>query len=355
MKIGKFFRKIKKRFYLKNFDGIHIKQVDEVAINPVLRCNLNCVMCHQGEIKCRKDMTFDKFEKILKNLKKEGVTKVSLIGGEIFVMQDIWKFIGLMEKMGFRYDLSTNLFNVPDLDKFSKLKGLEMVTTSLDGTMEIHNKIRRNPRAFQNATTNIQRLVKMKIPVDVACVVQKANLDSLEELTQLVCRLGVKSMTFLAANKITPKDREVAIKEMEGLSGGKANFYVSTIANPLGDLTVEDYKKIPGKVATIKKIAHKYGVKVSFATQLEDLRVLDKKTPLLNYTCSLFNGYGPYVYEDGVLNTCAFTKLDGEKFDLSKHTPLEILNSPEYQKIRGRFKKAGAPEMCRFCCALRKK
>jgi len=336
-------------------DEIHIKQVDEVAICPILKCNLNCVMCHQAEIKCHQDMPLDKFRQILMNLKKDGVTKISIVGGEIFILRDIWKFISLMEQMKFRYDLSTNLFDVPNIEKFDQLKGLEMVTTSIDGLEEIHNKIRRNPLAFQNVVMNVKKVIKMKIPVNVACVVQKANMDILEELTKFVCGLGVKSLTFLVENKVTEKEKKQAIEHLEELTGTKVNFDVSTIKNPLGQLTEEDVKKFSRKVANIKKIVKNYGAKASFAVQLLEPKLMDKKTPLKNFTCSSFNGYSPYVYEDGNMNTCGFSKLHGEKFNLSKNTPLRILNSEEYIKVRKRFKQLGATEKCRYCCALKRK
>ena len=353
--IKKQIRKIRKKIDLMRSDEVNIRRVDEVAICPILKCNLNCVMCHQAEIKCKPDMTFENFTKILINLKKDGVTKISIVGGEIFVLKDVWKFISLMEKMDFEYDLSTNLFNVPNIEFFGKLKGLEMVTTSIDGLGDLHNRIRRNPKAFENVITNLKKLIKMGIPVDVACVVQRANIDSLEELVEFICKLGVKRLTFLVENKITPKERGVAIKELENITGVKANFYVSTRKNLLGELTENDYEKFPEIVEGIKRIVKKFGAEASFSIQLLEPKLMNKETPLRNFTCSLFNGYSPYVYEDGSLNACGFAKLEGEKFDLSKNSPLKILNSEEYLKIRKRFKQFGAMEKCRYCCALKRK
>ena len=109
--VRKIIRKIRKKINIMQSNGICIKHVDEVVICPTLKCNLNCVMCHQAEIKCHPDMTFDKFRKILINLKKDNVSKISIVGGEIFVLKDVWKFIFLMERMRFKYDLSSNLFN----------------------------------------------------------------------------------------------------------------------------------------------------------------------------------------------------------------------------------------------------
>ena len=92
-------RKIKKRIVLKTSDEIHIKKIDELAITPTMKCSLNCVMCHQKEIKHWPNMEYEDFKKLLFNLKKEGVKKISLVGGEIFVHPEMWKFIKLMEKM----------------------------------------------------------------------------------------------------------------------------------------------------------------------------------------------------------------------------------------------------------------
>jgi len=355
MKIKKIKRKIRKVVYLKRFDGITIKKIDEVGINTNLSCNLNCVMCHQKEIKCHKDMSYELFEKILINLKRAKVTKISIVGGEIFVLKDPWKFIYLMEKMKFNYDLSSNLFHIPHIERFAKLKGLEMITTSIDGLKETHNKIRGNPRAFQNTVNNIKLILKMKIPIDSACVVQRANIDELEDIMIYLGKIGIKNFTFMVANKINPQEKKSAIGTIEKITGARADFYVNSKPNSLGDLSEKDIKLFKRKVLNLKKIAKKFKARVSFSTQLINPEVMDKKTNLRDYTCSLFAGYSPYVHADGSLNTCVFTKIKGDKFDLSRHDPLGILNSEEYIKIRKSFKKFGATPKCRYCCALCKK
>jgi len=347
-------RKIKKRIRLKFADNIHIRHVDEVAITPVLKCNLNCVMCHQGQIKCKKDMSFDDFKKILWRLKSSGVTKVSLVGGEIFTHPQIWEFIKEMEKQKLKFDLSSNLFNVPGIERFKHLRGLEMVTTSIDGPEDIHNKIRRNPRAFQNATENIKKLLKDNIRVDVACVVQKANFDILEETLILICKLGVRSVSYLFENSITEKEKEIAIKQIKNVTGSDPEIYISSLQNPLGYLTENDFKQIPAKVENLKKIGGKFGASVSFPVQMTNPEVLDKKTSLKDYSCSLFNGYNGLVYNDGTLNSCGFVKL-GEDHNLLTKSPLQIFNSKDYFKKRVFFKKYGALGKCRRCCALKKK
>ena len=146
MNFEKIIRKLKKKFFMKLSNGIKIRKIDELAITPTMKCCLNCTMCHQKEIKHWPNMSYESFKKLLINLKKENVSKISLVGGEVFVHPEMWKFIDLMESMKFQYDLSSNLFFVPGgVEKFAKLKGLEMVTTSIDGVNEQHSKIRGVP------------------------------------------------------------------------------------------------------------------------------------------------------------------------------------------------------------------
>jgi len=347
-------RKIKKRIRLKFSDGIHIKHVDEIAITPILKCNLNCVMCHQGEIKCTPNMSIEDFVKILKNLKRSNVTKISLVGGEIFVHPKMWEFIKIMEKMGFKYDISSNLFNVPNIEIFKKLRGLEIVTTSLDGDEEIHNKIRRNPQAFQRTSENIKKLLKEGIRVDVACVIQKANFDRLEEFLEMICKMGVKSVTYLIENKISEKEKKDSKNQLKTIIGEDSEIYISSIKNPLGELNEGDYKRIYKKINNLKKISKKCGINLNLPAQLIHPEVLFKKTSLKDYTCSLFKGYNGLIYNDGYFNSCGFVRFIGEHSLLNK-TPLQILNSPPYVKKRIFFKKNGALEKCRMCCALMKK
>src|SRR3989344_6067620 len=220
--IGEILRKIEKRIRLRLSDELIIKKVDEVAIVPVLRCNLDCVMCHQGEIKKNPNMTFEDFKIIIKRLKAGGVTKISLVGGEIFVHPRMKDFIQEMESMGFKYDLSSNLYIVPNIESFKNLKGLEMVTTSIDGFGELHNQIRRRPDAFENT-------------------------------------IGIRKITYIMENFVSPevkKETEELLSKIMGTEGSRV--YVTSLKNPLGSLGKEDIDKIPEKGKKLREIAEKH-------------------------------------------------------------------------------------------------
>ncbi len=128
-------RKIMKRIVLPISDSVKIRKIDEIDIVPTLKCNLNCIMCHQKEIKCKQDMHLSGFRSLINNLKKSGISKVSLVGGEIFIYQGIWEMIDILEKNKLYFDLATNAVALNDtwIARLKNLKYLEKITTSLDG------------------------------------------------------------------------------------------------------------------------------------------------------------------------------------------------------------------------------
>jgi len=353
-KIKHLFRKIKKRLILKLSDEISIRKIDELAITPTMKCSLNCAMCHQNEIKHWPNMKYQDFKKLLINLKKDGVSKISLVGGEIFVHPEMWKFIEIMEKMEFQYDLSSNLFFVPHLTRLKKLNGLEMVTTSIDGNEEIHDKIRRVPGAYKKTTENIKKLISWGIKVDVACVVQKANLSILPNIIEDICKLKVKSVTLLLENILTEPQKLANRGLIKKITGVDSNILVSSIENPLGVLSKEDLQNIKKLIPSINRLAKHHNADLHLATQLIYPELLNPKCSLKNYTCGIFKGYNMIAYNKGDLPFCGFIDLEKE-FSLLNNRPRDVANSQEYLKLRRAFKNCGALPMCRLCCALKRK
>ncbi|MBT7706388.1 radical SAM protein [archaeon] len=347
-------RKIKKRIVLKTSDEIHIKKIDELAITPTMKCSLNCVMCHQKEIKHWPNMEYEDFKKLLFNLKKEGVKKISLVGGEIFVHPEMWKFIKLMEKMKFQYDLSSNLFFVPNMSRLRQLSGLEMVTTSIDGDEAVHDKIRNVPGAYKKTVQNIKILKSWGIKIDVACVAQKANLHMLRNIVSDICKLKVKSITLLFENTLTNPQKLANKGLIKKITGEDSNILVSSIENPLGTMSEDDFKYIVKLTPSLIKLAKHHGANLHLATQFIYPELLNQKCSLKNYTCGIFKGYNMIAYNKGELPFCGFITLEKD-FDLLSNKPLSVANSKEYIKLRRAFKKYGALPMCRLCCALKKK
>lgn len=349
-------RKILKRKQIKFSDGVLVKKIDEVDIIPNLRCNLNCVMCHQAEIKHKQNMSLEDFKKIIENLKNEKVTKVSLVGGEIFVLKDLWRYIIELERSGLKYDLATNAFALSDEDikRFTKLRGLEKVNTSLDGTEKIHDAIRRIPGAYKRTVSAIKKMLKLGLRVNVGCVIQKANFDKLEEIAEHLCKLGIKDITFLIEINVTERERQASKRIIKNITGEDSEIFISSKKNPFGRLGEEEYSQIEEKRKKIQDIAKKHDAVASFSLQAQDTDLLINKTSLKHYGCAIFRGYNFSIYNEGSLTFCPFIALKGDYKILDK-SPKKVVNSNSYIKLRNHFKEYGALPVCRKCCALERK
>jgi len=342
-----------KRINFRLSDDIRVRKIEEVDIVPTLRCNLNCVMCHQAEIKCSEEMSLEEFKTIISRLKNAGVTKISLVGGEILILKDLWKFIGFLEDVGMRYDLATNAVALSDEDikRIVKLKFMEKVTTSLDGDRETHNKIRRSTIAYDRTVESIRKLLGEGIRINVGCVVQKANFEMIENIFDSLCEMGVDDISFLFELRISKEERERSGKIVESITGKNAYIFMSSTDNVLGDLGEKDLKAIRKKFKRLAEKAKVRGISLGLPIQLSDPNVLSDKTNLKNYSCAIFKGYNFQLYNDGVLPFCPFISL-GKEFNLFDKSPKGIINSKEYVLLRKAFKERGALPICRKCCAL---
>lgn len=354
-KLDEILRKIKKKIQIYFANGIYIKNIDEVDVVPTLKCNLNCVMCHQAEIKCKKNMSLDNFKKIILKLQKSGVKKISIVGGEVFILREVWDMISFLEEIKMKYDLATNavLLNEEDLKKMKALKYLEKISTSIDGELEVHNKIRRSKIAYDKTINNVKRLIQIGIRVNVACVVQKENFKKLEDIFENLYKMGVNDISFLYELRVTDDEKKITKKIIDEITKKSSEIFISSTKNSLGELSKEDCSLITTKFEKIKKRAKKLGILVGMSIQLSDKKVLGDEYNPNKYACSIFNGYNFQVYTRGELTFCPFISL-GEEFNLIDKGVFETLNSNEYILLRKYFKKNGVMPVCRRCCALKK-
>jgi radical SAM protein with 4Fe4S-binding SPASM domain len=188
------------------------RKLIEVAWEITDQCNLNCLHCYNP--RKREDLPYEKTLNVLHQLKEIGVEKVKYGGGEPLVRHD---FLGILEKtisLGFDTTFSTNgLIVNPCLAERIKYLGLTRVQVSLDGNLEVHNKIRNNPEIYQKATEAISIFTSKKFNVSVATTLIKPNLNCLEEifeecLSRRVNRWRVMKYIPSDGQELTPSPSE---------------------------------------------------------------------------------------------------------------------------------------------------
>lgn len=157
------------------------------------KCNLNCLHCGAVKEKYTKELTTEQIKKLVDELAKIKVSFFAATGGEPLLRQDLLEVLSYASKKGIKTGFATNGFFIDEsIAKKIKEAGISSIQISLDGTEEIHNKIRGNNQSFQKAVKAIKLLKEQKIKiVSVATTLTPINFNELWKLKKLLSDLNV--------------------------------------------------------------------------------------------------------------------------------------------------------------------
>jgi radical SAM protein with 4Fe4S-binding SPASM domain len=183
------------------------------TLHVTRQCNSRCVMCLDWRRQINdRELTITEIEGVFRNPLFNSLEKLALTGGEATLREDLVEIAQTildscpqikemsLTTNGFEPDLVMDRVN--RLLKLANLRSLDrfVVSVSLDGCADIHERIRRLPRAFERVTETIKRLrrIQQKIPFHLrhTCVVQPLNLNHLVQLLEFADGLGLQ-MNFV--------------------------------------------------------------------------------------------------------------------------------------------------------------
>lgn len=148
------------------------------------KCNLRCVYCNFPNLKAP-ELTLEQIDILFKKLKKMGVVRLGLLGGEPLVRKDIGEILLLAKKAGFFISLNTNLLLY---DRYKDvLDPVDYFFTSLDGTPEKH-LANRGKQDYDTVIQAIRQIVNKGTKVSAICVVTEPDRESVEYLIDLAIR-----------------------------------------------------------------------------------------------------------------------------------------------------------------------
>ena len=176
--------------------------VPVMVLMPHSRCNCRCVMCDIWKAnKDKRELTLEELQPHLDMFRKLRVRWVVFSGGEALLYGSLWPLCEQLEAMGIKRTLlSTGLLLERDAELCAR--HLDEITVSLDGPPEIHDAIRRVPRAFDKLAAGVAA-VKAASPtmrITARSVVQKQNWQHLDATVQTALDLGLDELSFLPAD-----------------------------------------------------------------------------------------------------------------------------------------------------------
>ncbi len=227
---------------LTNAISRYLKTPQFLVLYLTNECWMKCRHCfynekfHEEINITKKEMTFDEIRKLSESIKK--ILYISFAGGEPFIREDIAEIIRLFTKDRkiYRYQIPTSGFRT-DMIIEKTVRILEenpvipfRVHVSLDGTKEIHNKIRGLKNSYENAIETIKELNALKkhysnFDTGLITTICSYNQDNMDELSEVVNE--VHSGGEWCINIVRGESRNPIAKDIDLSNYKKANEIIS--------------------------------------------------------------------------------------------------------------------------------
>lgn len=202
MKINLSLDTIRRYYTLKSH---RIYSLPILILMPHSRCNCRCVMCDiwKGNNNV-KQLEESDVSRIMNSIKKFNTKEVVMSGGEALMHPNFFRLCEIIKSKDIRITiLSTGLL----LKKYASeiIAKTNEVIVSLDGSREIHDRIRNIPDAYDKLKDGVQELKKLKKDFRVTgrCVIQKSNFNDFPNIVEAAKEIGLDQISFLTADVTT--------------------------------------------------------------------------------------------------------------------------------------------------------
>lgn len=198
-------------------------------------CNYNCVHCYVD--RKQQEISLEEFKKVIDNLNEMQIKLCIFTGGETLLHSKLFDLLDYAQK---NYNgeiiINTNGYFLDEkmMDKLLKYD-IRHFHLSLDGTEEIHNKIRQNPNAFRRVIEVIELAKQKGIKIELLYTVMSWNLACVPDCIELAKKYGLKinfkrlipSSKFIQENLVIGKNDVAKLQKFIDDSGYK-NAFIDT-------------------------------------------------------------------------------------------------------------------------------
>src|SRR6201996_2195520 len=186
-------------------EGLIVEAVSEsipiLILCPHNRCNCRCVMCDIWKETTKAEISPAELQRHLADLEQLSVQWIVFSGGEPLMHSDLFRLCALLRQRRVRITLLTTGLLL-ERHAASIVSSIDDIIVSLDGPPEVHDRIRRVPGAFSLLERNVKAIhaLNPSFPIAARFTVQRHNHLLLRETARSAKRLGLKSISFLAAD-----------------------------------------------------------------------------------------------------------------------------------------------------------
>ncbi|MGK7923573.1 MAG: nif11-class peptide radical SAM maturase 3 [Trichodesmium sp.] len=158
-----------------------------------LKCNLACQHCGSRAGNTRtKELSTEEALDMVKQLAEVGITEVTLIGGEAFLRPDWLEIAKAITDAGMKCGMTTGGFGIT-LDTARRMKeaGIRVVSVSVDGLEETHDRLRGKKGSWQWAFKTIGNLRQAGIAVGCNTQINRLSAPEFPQIYERIRDAGV--------------------------------------------------------------------------------------------------------------------------------------------------------------------
>lgn len=194
-----------KHHYLPEFHALWIRRNHPamVSVNLTKQCNQHCLYCEIGvnaEAPASSELDLAMGFRILDDMAKHKISKISLCGGEPLLFPGIIALIEYAGKKGIRVSMTSNgmLLHTLNTEELALLKRYHVeINISVDSFDDrIQTLMRGSKTALTNAMKSIRVLKQQQIPFTVLTVISRYNYDTLAHFLGQADREGIPQVLF---------------------------------------------------------------------------------------------------------------------------------------------------------------
>ena len=148
-----------------------------ILISPTMRCNLKCSGCYASEYSRQEDLSYEVIDRVLNEAKEMGIYFVTVLGGEPFVRDDLWKLYAAHSDVYFQPFTNGTLLDQTAVDRLATL-GNVIPMISIEG-FEADTDARRGPGTYRKLIGAMDRLHDAGVPFGFSSMVTRHNVDTI--------------------------------------------------------------------------------------------------------------------------------------------------------------------------------
>ncbi len=323
---------------------MEIKEINEKLLVPhdcyiilTEKCNLRCKHCYGsfGE-ENSKELTGNDWDRVIKDLKLEGVFYLNISGGEPTMHPDFEQIVDSLIENKMYFIITTNgILSKNKLNKILEAKDyLIGIKISLDGyDYESHCYLRRsingrvNKSVFDQTLKTIYTIIDNHIPLTIATCLHKKNVYNFDKLKKLIL-------------EIKPNSWFISTISTNGRSAENKDIYVSD-----SEIDANYWKKL--KKELLRKNIYVNYIDMDYANST-------KTDSNFYYTCPASKTFCE-ISSEGLVSPCPLARVNIPdciiKFDNIKEKSIkDIWNGDAFDKFRNFMKHGCDGCVCRDKC-----